>query len=102
MVGFIQRRINRRLVDATDAGDIKTVSDAIVYGSADLNTKAKEGKTALHCAANKGFTEIARMLIDNGADVYVKNEDGMTALNYADKQGHTEIVKLLRDNEASG
>ena len=58
--------------------------------------------TALHCAAHRDFTEIAKMLIENGADVNVKNEDGMTALNYADKQGHTEIVKLLRDNEASG
>ena len=67
MVGFIQRRINRRLVDAADAGDIKTVSDAIAYGTADVNTKAKDGMTALHCVAHRDFAEIAKLLRDNEA-----------------------------------
>jgi len=43
------------------------------------------------------YTDIVKLLIENGADVNVKDKDGMTALMYASEEGYTEIVSLLKN-----
>jgi len=55
------------------------------------------GYTALMGASEYGYTEIVKLLIEEGADVNAQDYMGYTAFNFASKEGHTEIIKLLRD-----
>lgn len=59
------------------------------------NDSDKEGNTALHLAAEKGYTEIVKKLLAEGADPDAKNAQGETPLLLATKGGHKEIVDLL-------
>ena len=54
----------------------------------------------VHLAAQKGFTECARLLLERGADGNVKSERGRTPLHYAARDGHTEVATLLVDSGA--
>ncbi len=46
-------------------------------------------------AAYYGYTDLARLLLENGAYVNIKNENGETALMYAAGEGHLALVELL-------
>eukprot|EP00744_Colponema_vietnamica_P019061 GILI01026949.1.p1 GENE.GILI01026949.1~~GILI01026949.1.p1 ORF type:complete len:192 (-),score=46.08 GILI01026949.1:119-694(-) len=60
------------------------------------------GWTALHYAADKGFTEIALVLIEaGGAAVNSKDEMRRTPLHLAANAGHVEVVKALLAKGAS-
>lgn len=60
-----------------------------------LDCRDKEGRTALHLAASKGYERYVRMLVDAGADVDAKRKDGRTALYRAAANGERQMVKLL-------
>ncbi|MHC4687433.1 MAG: ankyrin repeat domain-containing protein, partial [Planctomycetota bacterium] len=52
-------------------------------------------------AAQNGYTEIVKLLLEKNADVNLKRtSDGLTALWMAAQDGHTEIVKLLLEKNA--
>ena len=55
------------------------------------------GITALVQAADKGFVEVVRFLVEEGkADVdKAKTDDGATPLFIAAQKGHTEVVRFL-------
>ena len=59
-----------------------------------------DGWTPLYSAANKGYLEIVKLLIENGADINKSNNDGWTPLYSAADKGHLEVVKLLIENGA--
>ncbi|KAK7883404.1 hypothetical protein LTR67_011275 [Exophiala xenobiotica] len=59
---------------------------------ADPNAKAKRGETPLHCAAWRGYTSLARLLIAKKASADTR------ALELAATQGHIEVMKLLLEN----
>jgi len=63
-------------------------------------------QTALHGAAQRGFTEFVKFLADHGADVQLKDANGRTALDLAkgvgvpgvkqaQGEGFPETAKLL-------
>jgi uncharacterized protein len=56
---------------------------------------------ALHEAAEKGFTDVVRLLCSRGADVVARDHEGKTALQIAGERGHTEIVHFLEQFEHS-
>lgn len=58
----------------------KSVS-ALLLNTANINTKNKEGKTALHIAAEIGNPEIINKLFFKGADPFVKDTNGKTPLD---------------------
>jgi ankyrin repeat protein len=72
------------------------------------------GMTALHVAAERGRTEVMKMLLETLADSEIKNDidrtcgnchkdqgrDGMTALAIASLKGYDEIVELLMNKGA--
>ncbi|CAL1170820.1 unnamed protein product [Cladocopium goreaui] len=60
-------RLNQQLHSAAQRTEEEFIQQAIALG-ADVNSKNKDGWTALHIAASKGSAEICRMLLDVGAD----------------------------------
>lgn len=66
-----------------------------------VNSKSPYGSTPLFFACDRGYVEIAKLLIDRGADVNV--EDTFyheSALGWAVSKNRVEIVKLLLDHGA--
>lgn len=58
--------------------------------------------TALHMAAAKGHTKIAKRLIQAGARIYSQHAPKkQTPLHYAAAKGHTEIIALFLAEEAN-
>ncbi len=48
-----------------------------------LNIRDKDGKTLLHYAAQKGYLDIVKLLLERGADINAKDIDGKIPLHYA-------------------
>ena len=44
-----------------------------------INTKSRAGNTALHKAAERGFEEIAKLLLERNANMEIENAKGQTA-----------------------
>jgi hypothetical protein len=64
----------------------------------DLNAEDyKYGRTALHIAAEKGYTEMVTMLLIRGADMYATGDQfySRTPLHLACIHGHTAVVRVL-------
>ena len=68
-----------------------------------VDTKNRNGYSALHIAAWHGNIEIVRILVSYGADLWDLNEYGRTALEYdlstKDRRGRDQIVRLLEEEE---
>jgi ankyrin repeat protein len=67
---------------------------------ADVNTKAKDGLTALIWAAYYGDNDIVKVLLANTADVNANQKNGFTAVMAAKKKGYKEIVRILKEARA--
>jgi ankyrin repeat protein len=51
---------------------------------ADINAVNKQGFTAMHGAANRGFDKMVQLLADRGSKLDVKDSQGRTPMNYAE------------------
>ncbi|KJV85655.1 ankyrin repeat family protein, partial [Orientia tsutsugamushi str. UT76] len=69
------------LHSAIQDGDIKKVKQLINKDSTLVNSKYKNGTTALSVALKYKNLPIAELLLSNGANVNAKNNDGHTALH---------------------
>lgn len=58
-------------------------------------------QTALILAAEKGYGQIVRLLIEGNALIDAKDSDGRSALSLAAECGHIDVVKMLVNREAS-
>ena len=73
------------------------VKSLIECSRIEVNFKNEKGQTALSLAAEKGHTEVVKLLLErdevkvNPAD----NSHALTALGYATINGHTEMFKML-------
>ena len=59
----------------------------------DINATELDGRTALHLAAQKGYTEIVKKLLAAGADPLARNLDGKTAAEVAMKNGYKKAAE---------
>ena len=82
---------------ATLEGNSEIVSYLISEG-ADVNSPAGSsiGRTALMYAAEKGYTEIVRELLETDVNLHVRSKDSKTALNFALDNNHQEIAVMLK------
>jgi ankyrin repeat protein len=62
--------------------------------------KTDFGWTALHYAAWKGHTEMARVLLDAGVDIEAQGNEGLTALHLACTHNRIDVVNALLDADA--
>ena len=78
----------------------------LLKAGANVNAEATDGQTAVHAAAQKGWTQVVKLLVENGASPNAKDKRGRTPLDYAkgntgggrgQAQGtaHPETVALL-------
>ncbi len=86
------------LVNLAKTGDIAAVTSALDAGAAVDELDA--GITALYVSCEKGYLELARLLISRGADVNLMVKLQRTPVYGAIKGGHADIVKLLLDSGA--
>jgi protein phosphatase 1 regulatory subunit 12A len=58
----------------------------------------KNGATALHVAAAKGYTDVMKVLLQCGADLDSQDIDGWTPLHAAAHWGHKDACQILAEN----
>ena len=70
---------------------------------ADVNLPSKNGFNVfpLHSASAGNYTDVARMLIENGADINVRQQMGVTPLHSAAQNGNLELIILLLEKGAA-
>lgn len=78
------------------------VARYLVLKGADVNQPSNNGFHVfpIHSAAAGDYTDIARMLIDNGAKVNVKQQAGATPLHSAAQNGNLELLIMLLEHGA--
>jgi outer membrane protein assembly factor BamB len=90
------------LWDAARTGDVARVRAALDKG-ADVNAKSRYGATALSFAADKGHTEVIRLLLDRKADINVQDTFySMRPLNMALMNEHIDAARLLLERGSMG
>ncbi len=103
----ISRSLNRFL-SAVARGDVNGVRQLIRLSSTPINATDEHGWTALMIAAQNGYKEIVKLLIDAKVDIHSKNSNGCTALTLAAGKGSAgevyrkfmsskDIIALLLD-----
>ncbi|XP_030217920.1 ankyrin repeat and SAM domain-containing protein 1A isoform X2 [Gadus morhua] len=60
-----------------------------------INAKNNDNETPLHCAAQYGHTQVARLLLEELTDPTMRNNKFETPLDLAALYGRLEVVKLL-------
>lgn len=78
---------------ATEYGHYE-MAKLLIDNGVDVNY-LEERLSAIHVAACKGETKIARLLIESKCDVNARNRKGVSPLHCAVANGHREVVSLL-------
>jgi ankyrin repeat protein len=83
---------NNRLLLSLPHRDIVQL---LIHHGADVNARAKKGRTPLMGAAGAGSDDLVSLLIDKGAVVDAKTDEGRTALIFASIGGHVDVAEVL-------
>lgn len=81
------------LVYWASLGELEEVEKSLANGL-DVNQKDDEGYSALQAAAENGYLDVVKLLVEKGADVAYKGE--YTALQLAEMAEQDEIVVYLK------
>jgi ankyrin repeat protein len=80
---------------AAYAGDLEKVKSIVATGT-DVNTRDKDGRTALHWAAVAGRKDVAVFLLEHGADLNAREKRwDHTPLHGAVRHGQTDVAEVL-------
>jgi hypothetical protein len=94
-----KQELNDQLYEAVRKGDLPAVT-ALLDKGADVNARFRYGATALFKAAERGHTEIAKLLLARGADVTVRDTFySATAMTWALDGGHVEVVRAILEKD---
>ncbi|MBI4042691.1 MAG: ankyrin repeat domain-containing protein, partial [Deltaproteobacteria bacterium] len=80
--------------------DYGKVEEALAKG-ANIEATGYYGRKALHFAANRGYLDIVRLLLNKGAKPNSLDEGSVTALIGAIDKDHLEVAKLLLEKGAN-
>ncbi|XP_022103404.1 ankyrin repeat and SAM domain-containing protein 6-like isoform X2 [Acanthaster planci] len=87
-----------KVIEATEAGDIKLVQHILDADLKQCNKLSPEGATPLMIAAMMGRGDIAELLVQRGADINMQDsKSGWTALMQATFHRRKDLVKYLVD-----
>ena len=92
------------LIEATKSNDLRLVLNLLAPGpkSADMSATDRGRRTALHWAADLGYTEIVDVLLARNAQTEVRTKSqGRTPLYLAAAHGHTQAASLLLERGAA-
>ena len=82
------------LVYWASLGELIEVKKSLAQGT-DVNSVDDEGYSALHAAAENGYLEVVKYLVEKGADVQYKAQ--YTALELAEMAGNNDVVVYLKN-----
>lgn len=82
------------IVDMKGKALIEKVKEALAAG-ADVNDDSRNKHRPLQLALAKGYTEVARLLIEHGADLYHRDRSGQTPIQAAINHGQFQNAKLM-------
>eukprot|EP00731_Ephydatia_muelleri_P014725 Em0008g445a len=68
---------------------------ALLERGADINTRDKDGQTALHISSKNGHTDTVVALLERGADINARDQMHRTPLDLARQHGHGTVVEVL-------
>lgn len=89
----------RRIFEASLNGQLSQLKN-LIDGGFDVNTRDKDGSTALMYAAYNGHVDVMRELILKGASINLQDSNGRTALMMASSGPFPAAVKILLDHQA--
>ena len=96
----INPQLIKRFVDAARFDDVSEVIDMLGDGMP-INSRDKDGYTALYWAVFNNHTEVVDELLENGADVNVRNSSyDWTPLHAAAHSNNTDMIKVLLEHGA--
>jgi ankyrin repeat protein len=81
--------------DAIKDGDFARVQALVDSNREVVDKQDESGKSPLHLAIERGFSDIARYLIEQGADVNVPDSSHESPLHHCASRGNLEIGRLL-------
>ena len=94
-INIKDRREDHVIHYASKGGHLPVVQYLIEKENVDINNKATNGASLLHCACRRGKLHIVKYLISQGANINEKDEDGQTPLHYAAGFYSLDVVKFL-------
>lgn len=92
---WYRQTLDRSLCEAAFYGNASAVTRLLRSGARAENRDSRSGLSALAVAADRGNTEVVRILLAHGADVNARGPEGDTALKQAAFWGRTECARLL-------
>ena len=92
---------DKPLVASSESGDEWTAIGLLSSGYKDIEEKNQDGKTSLVIAVEKGYSIIAKSLIDSGADLNARGNENKSPLHAACDKGYDVIAKSLIDAGAN-
>lgn len=88
------------IIEAAKSNMVEQVKALLAGDGALAKFKDGNGWTALHYAAERGFVQVAKALLDAGADVNVRGKNDSTPLHLACRRGQKAMAELLILNGA--
>ncbi|WP_180084487.1 ankyrin repeat domain-containing protein [Acinetobacter sp. YH12145] len=82
------------LVYWASLGELVEVEKSLANGT-DVNSADDEGYSALHAAAENGYLDVVKLLVEKGANVQHKTQ--YTALELAEMAGNDDVVAYLKN-----
>ncbi|KIY32235.1 hypothetical protein I305_05185 [Cryptococcus gattii E566] len=81
--------------DAVVADSLRVVKELIEADPSLINSRDEFGYTPLHLAADRGYPEMTKLLLEFGADKSLKDQDGQTPLILAQISSRDDITAIL-------
>lgn len=93
---------DRTALHAAANSSVPAIATWLLQHGADVNARARMGRTPLHLAAERNMSSrIVDLLIEAGADLTMKDDQGLTALDVAILHKKTAVAQALRRALAS-
>ena len=87
----------RDIYDACEKGKKEEV-ERFIRAGVGVNEKDNFGTTPIHLAAWGGYTDLVKLLLENGAEE-TKDDQGLTAKARARKEQRSDALAIFRDFE---